>query len=179
MINPADIQLAHLPWLPLEARAAFPRQPAIYFAIDSLEVVQYIGRSVDPKQRWAQHHRYGQLSDIGGVRIAYLFTDVDLLPVVEAALIAWFDPPLNVIKDDSAIVAPSRETMRNLRIAAGLTQGQLAAEVGVTVYAVSKWDQKLSFPQLRPKQLAKLMDVLGCSLADLVEAEESWEADNG
>jgi CopG-like RHH_1 or ribbon-helix-helix domain, RHH_5 len=29
------------------------------------------------------------------VRIAYLFSDVDLLPSIEAALIKWFQPSLN------------------------------------------------------------------------------------
>lgn len=34
MLNPSAIDLSALPWLPLDARSAFPRQPAIYFAID-------------------------------------------------------------------------------------------------------------------------------------------------
>ena len=96
MINPSELKLDTLPWLPLEARSAFPRQPAIYFAIDSEGTVQYVGRSVDPKRRWVQHHHYEELAALDGIRIAYLFTDADLLPIVEAALIEFFDPPLNI-----------------------------------------------------------------------------------
>ncbi|WP_066425150.1 GIY-YIG nuclease family protein [Anabaena sp. 4-3] len=97
MINPSEIDLKSLPWLPLSAKTAFPKNPAIYFAIDSTGRVQYIGRSVNPKVRWQSHHKYGQLESIGNIRIAYLFVDsADLLPQIEMALIEWFDPPLNV-----------------------------------------------------------------------------------
>jgi hypothetical protein len=33
MIDPQSLNLSSLPWLPLEAKSAFPRQPAIYFAL--------------------------------------------------------------------------------------------------------------------------------------------------
>lgn len=96
MINPSDLDLASLPWLPLEARSSFPRQPVIYFAIDSQGAIQYIGRSVDLRVRWTTHHRYEELAAIGGVRIAYLFVEASsLLPEIELALIEWFQPALN------------------------------------------------------------------------------------
>ncbi|MBW4538997.1 MAG: GIY-YIG nuclease family protein [Myxacorys chilensis ATA2-1-KO14] len=97
MFNPSDLKLDSLPWLPLRAVAAFPQQPAIHFAIDAQNVVQYIGRSINPRQRWSQHHCYSQLKAIGNVRIAYLFIDdtPEMLSEIEAALIKWFDPPLN------------------------------------------------------------------------------------
>lgn len=97
MINPAEINLDALPWLPLDAKTVFPTKPAIYFAIDSQGAIQYIGKSKNPKVRWGQHHRYEQLRAIGGVRIVYLFVDApELLLEIESALIEWFDPPLNV-----------------------------------------------------------------------------------
>jgi hypothetical protein len=81
MLNPSDLQLSALPWLPLEERSQLPTTPCIYFAIDSQGVVQYIGRSINPQQRWSQHHRYSQLSAIDGVKIAYLSIDAtELLP---------------------------------------------------------------------------------------------------
>lgn len=96
MINPKALDIKTLPWLPLEEKAAFPKKPAIYFAIDSQETVQYIGRTVNVRQRWENHHKYDALSEIGNVKIAYLFIDtVELLPKIEAALIEWFNPPLN------------------------------------------------------------------------------------
>jgi hypothetical protein len=36
MINPSDLKLDALPWLPLQEKRAFPKHPVIYFAIDSL-----------------------------------------------------------------------------------------------------------------------------------------------
>jgi len=97
-INPETLDIKTLPWLPLEEKAAFPKKPAIYFAIDSQGAVQYIGRSVNVRKRWGRHHKYDVLSEIGNVKIAYLFVDVvELLPKIEAALIEWFNPPLNLL----------------------------------------------------------------------------------
>lgn len=96
MINPKALDIKTLPWLPLEEKAAFPKKSAIYFAIDSQGTVQYIGRSANVRQRWGNHHKYDVLSEIGNIKIAYLFVDaVELLPKIEAALIEWFKPPLN------------------------------------------------------------------------------------
>jgi len=95
MINPAEVDLSALPSVPLEDRSRLPSEPCIYFAIDAAGVVQYIGRSINPRQRWVQHHRYKDLDDLNDVRIAYLFADADLLPAIERALIAWFKPALN------------------------------------------------------------------------------------
>lgn len=72
MIEPQTLDLSQLPWLPLDARSAFPRNPAIYFAIDGQGIIQYIGRKVDPKARWANHHRYEDLASLNEVKIALL-----------------------------------------------------------------------------------------------------------
>ena len=98
MFDPASVNVSALPWLPLDAKSAFPRQACIYFAIDSQGSVQYIGRTIDSQQRWRNHHRYGELDAIGDIRIAYLFMDADLLPSVEKALVKCFAPPLNRVK---------------------------------------------------------------------------------
>lgn len=96
MIEPASLDISSLPWLPLSEQNAFPQRPTIYFAIDSTGLIQYIGRSVNPRQRWKSHHQFNNLSKIGQIRIAYLFVDSpDLLPDIERALIQWFKPPLN------------------------------------------------------------------------------------
>lgn len=95
MINPSTIDLTALPSVSLSDRGELPTDPCIYFAINSLGVVQYIGRSANPAKRWENHHRYRALSPMQGVRIAYMHVDPDLLPQVEAALIEWFNPPLN------------------------------------------------------------------------------------
>ena len=95
MISPEAIDLNSLPSVELESKSELPEQSAIYFAIDSQGAIQYIGRSSNLKNRWINHHRFNQLKSLGGVRIAYLFLDLDLLPSVEKALIEWFKPALN------------------------------------------------------------------------------------
>jgi hypothetical protein len=97
MFSPDTIDLKALPWLPLDEKASFPKRPVIYFAVDSLSQIQYIGRSVNCRQRWCSHHRYQSLTSIGEIKIHFLFVDsIKLLEEIEAALIQWFDPPLNV-----------------------------------------------------------------------------------
>jgi excinuclease UvrABC nuclease subunit len=97
MFSPDTIDLKALPWLPLDEKASFPKRPVIYFAIDSLSQIQYIGRSVNCRQRWSDHHRYQDLTDIGNIRIHFLFIDSpELLDKIEYALIEWFNPSLNI-----------------------------------------------------------------------------------
>lgn len=82
--------------MPLEMRSQLPTTPAIYLAIDAANQIQYVGRAVNLQRRWLQHHRYSELSDLGGVRIAWLEVSAPkLLPEIEKALIEWFRPPLN------------------------------------------------------------------------------------
>jgi hypothetical protein len=69
-----------------------PEIPCVYFAIDGLNQIQYIGRSTNPRKRWQGHHRQKQ---VGDCRIAYMQCDEALLDEVEAVLIDWFAPPLN------------------------------------------------------------------------------------
>lgn len=96
MIDPQSIAPTALPSVLLTARKDLPTIPCIYFAIDSQENVQYIGRTTNLQQRWVGHHRTKQLEKMKGVRIAYLsIDDISLLPSIEQALIDWFKPPLN------------------------------------------------------------------------------------
>ena len=95
MIDPTTIDPIALPSVPLENRRDLPVKPCIYFAIDSQGIVQYIGRSINPKNRWKNHQRKKMLLAMGGVRIAYVSVDPSLLSEVEKALIQWFAPPLN------------------------------------------------------------------------------------
>ena len=96
MINPGTINIFELPSLPLGQRSLLPATPSIYFALDSLGNIQYIGRSTNLQNRWVNHHRCGQLNAIGGITIAWLTLDSpELLVDIETALIKWFNPPLN------------------------------------------------------------------------------------
>jgi hypothetical protein len=96
MIDLNTLDVHSLPCEDIENKGLLPEIPTIYFAIDSNNLIQYIGRAKNTKQRWLCHHRYNQLSKIGGVRIAYLRIDcIELLPEIESVLIEHFNPPLN------------------------------------------------------------------------------------
>lgn len=64
MINPSELNLFLLPFVALEERSQLPSVPCIYFAIDSLGAVQYIGRSNNVRVRWTNHHRCSDLETI-------------------------------------------------------------------------------------------------------------------
>ncbi|WP_416212685.1 GIY-YIG nuclease family protein [Nostoc sp. DedQUE04] len=99
LINPATIDPLALPSVSLQERSQLPARSCIYFAIDSQGVVQYIGRTVNLKNRWSSHHCYGHLKRIGNVRIAYIeVSDHNLLAEIENALISHFNPPLNTFQ---------------------------------------------------------------------------------
>jgi len=97
MINPSEVNLSDLPSIPLKERRLFPCQPAIYFAIDSLNQVQYIGKSANPRARWTSHHRLKEIKAIGSIKVAFLFVGAEFLAEMEYALISQFKPLLNVI----------------------------------------------------------------------------------
>ena len=147
MIDPKELDISTLPWLPLEAKSAFPRQPAIYFAMDSNDVIQYIGRSINPKQRWVNHHKYNDLQKIGEIKIVYLFVDnSELLPEVELALIEWFNPQLNSTlhkcKQPKKINKNSISLkcyLKELCEAENLTQKDLAARTGLSPTTVGSY----------------------------------------
>jgi DNA-binding transcriptional regulator YiaG len=59
-----------------------------------------------------------------------------------------------------------------LREVAGLTQTQIAAELGLTVRTIDDWEEKRSQPKLVPSQLKHLMLAYQCTLDELVAAFE-------
>lgn len=60
-------------------------------------------------------------------------------------------------------------TIAALRKEKGMTQLDLAREMGVTDKAVSKWERDLSFPDVA--SLPKLAEVLGVSVDELLEVK--------
>lgn len=95
-MNQATVNPLTLPSLPLLERSRLPQCKAIYFALAG-ERVLYIGKSENLNLRWAQHHRLQELTaETEEVRIAWLeCSDANLLFSIEAALIDYFQPPLN------------------------------------------------------------------------------------
>ncbi len=178
MINPSEINLSSLPWLPLDAKSAFPRNPAIYFAIDSQGTVQYIGRSINPKNRWASHHKYQELETIGSIKIVYLFVDSpELLPQIESALILWFNPPLNTVgkcvpvgiesfSDDTKVVSKLSEYRRSK----GLSQDELARLSGLTKTTIQNWENGRNLGAVL--RVLKVCQELNVDIRDLFEIEK-------
>ena len=135
MINPSTVDIASLPSVALADRKQLPETPSIYFAIDIGGNVQYIGRSVNPRQRWATHHRAKQLESRTGIRIAYLSCDADLLPLIEDALIDWFNPLLNrqVTPEEFRIDGGRKNTTLRLDIEAVSAFRRLAKKTNMSL----------------------------------------------
>lgn len=185
MINPSTLDLNQLPWLPLEEKTAFPKRPAIYFAIDSLGNVQYIGRAVNVRNRWGNHHRYNELNAIGEIKIAYLFVDLpELLPEIESALIQYFQPQLNKVKthqnfDDKREDATERanlklnSTIRKiLKTKAILSSRTESAQVERLILESQGWERFLKkHPELTTELnndiLAVILEIKGDEQSDV------------
>ena len=52
------------------------------------------------------------------------------------------------------------------RLASGMTQGQLAEQIGCSQKDVSRWERGARTP--RVETLAKIADVFGCQMEDLI-----------
>lgn len=96
LLAPETVNPSMLPALPFTERAKLPNVAAIYFVLDAEHDVLYIGRAKSLCFRWQNHHRIGDFRKGINLWIAYLsVTDAALLPSIEKALIAHFDPPVN------------------------------------------------------------------------------------
>ncbi|MDM8270103.1 helix-turn-helix domain-containing protein [Thermophilibacter provencensis] len=67
-------------------------------------------------------------------------------------------------------------TISALRKERGLTQLELAQQMGVTDKAVSKWERNLSFPDVA--SLPKLAEVLGTSADELLEVKTAAQEES-
>ena len=67
-------------------------------------------------------------------------------------------------------------TISALRKEKGLTQLELARQMGVTDKAVSKWERDLSFPDVA--SLPKLAEVLGTSVDELLEVKTAAQEES-
>ena len=60
------------------------------------------------------------------------------------------------------------ERIRDLRMALGMTQSDLAERMNVTDKAVSKWERNLSRPDI--DSIPRLAEILGASVQELLDA---------
>jgi DNA-binding Xre family transcriptional regulator len=181
LIAPNSINPLSLPSVLLEERASLPTTPCIYFAIDSQGVVQYIGRSKNPRQRWKGHSKGVELAYMGGVRIAYMeVTAPELLPEIEAALIEWFKPSLNErsgrIKREEKPEKPLSirwrlaDVMHDRRISTTV----LAEKSGINISTISKLKRKMP-SRIDKTTLWRLCKALCCQPGDLLHYQPSKE----
>lgn len=66
-------------------------------------------------------------------------------------------------------------TFASLRKRAGLTQRQISIAMDVTTSTVSQWETGAQRPRLFPEQTQKLLQVLNCTLEELVQAFSNAE----
>ena len=64
-------------------------------------------------------------------------------------------------------------TLMKLRNRAGLTRRQVATELGVTEKTIYVWETSANPPRLTVAQVQRLIEILNCSMAELVEATEN------
>ncbi|HYX13478.1 MAG TPA: helix-turn-helix domain-containing protein [Nostoc sp.] len=180
--TPNQVNPLSLPSLPLEWRKALPDCAGIYFAIDSNDAVQYIGRSNNIRLRWVQHHKNQQLTKISAVRLAWLeVSDKSLLAPIEEALIKWFDPPLNrgIIVTPCYIKSSQRKAvqqsntkircrLQDLLDAQELTRSALAQETGLTSPAIRGLCENTA-KRYDADTLAVLCGFFGCEMGELFE----------
>lgn len=69
-----------------------------------------------------------------------------------------------------------RITPVTLRKRAELTQRKLAEALDVRQGTISDWERGLAVPHLRPSQVKVMLQLLKCSLDELIEAYESPDA---
>lgn len=91
-INPSELS-----WVLINEKDELPEQSGIYFVIDNLETIHYIGMSINLRNRWYSHHRQEDFDLIENGKIAYISSmPKHYLKEIEATLIKTFIPKLNI-----------------------------------------------------------------------------------
>ena len=99
LIDFTQIKPSELSWVPINERDELPEQSGIYFVLDNLDTIHYIGMSVNLRNRWYsnRHHRQADFDLIEGGKIAYISSlPKHYLKDMEATFIKTFVPSLNI-----------------------------------------------------------------------------------
>lgn len=139
MIDPSTVNPFDLPFVPLANYSKLPSTPGIYFAIDALGVIQYIGESTNLSQRWRSHHRRKELKLIGSIRLAYLVVDdSEPLADLEFALRQRFNPLLNGRCNPVEVQHGIRCRLKDWLLEGSLNRSELARKTGVGTEALRR-----------------------------------------
>lgn len=63
-----------------------------------------------------------------------------------------------------------QDTLMDLRTRAGLTRREVASALGVTEKTIYVWETSANSPKMTVAQVQQLMEILGCTLDELVVA---------
>lgn len=94
-----------------------PNCSSIYFAVDSNNIIQYIGQAKDLQKRWKNHHREFQLEKINQkypVRLYWIMLNQDDLNIAEKHFIEKYKPLLNSTIVETPEIIPSEVILRQL-----------------------------------------------------------------
>jgi len=97
LLDLIQINVSELSSVLISERDELPEQSGIYFVIDNLEAIHYIGMSINLRNRWYSHHRQEDFDLIENGKIAYISSmPKHYLKEIEATLIKTFIPRLNI-----------------------------------------------------------------------------------
>lgn len=96
MLDLSNLDPWSLPSVSINDVQSLPLVGGVYFGLKDRRVL-YIGKAErNLRGRWKNHHRLGQLTRIGGCRVAYLIIDERAtIKPIEEELIRLFNPELN------------------------------------------------------------------------------------
>jgi hypothetical protein len=57
-------KIERLPWLAFRHRRYLPAIPAIYFVLDDVPELLYVGQATNLHDRWRAHHRASQMQEL-------------------------------------------------------------------------------------------------------------------
>jgi GIY-YIG catalytic domain len=113
-----QLELSSLPSVSFEKIDLLPECSGIYFVVDSLSRVVYIGQAENIFKRWkTQHHRKYQIQQIhqeNPVKIAWLVWNQEDLKVAENYWINFYHPLLNGTQVKTEKTIPSEVILREL-----------------------------------------------------------------
>ncbi|MCS6958992.1 MAG: GIY-YIG nuclease family protein [Pseudanabaenaceae cyanobacterium SKYGB_i_bin29] len=105
-----------LPSLHLSNRKQLPACSAVYFVMDSNNIILYVGKAKNLSSRWRNHHRLFEFQKFDRqfpLRIAWKVCDEKTLDEVERRLIEQYRPPLNNREVETEAVVPAEIVLKD------------------------------------------------------------------
>jgi hypothetical protein len=100
-----SIKVDDLPYVKFADLESLPEISAVYFAVSMAGEILYVGKTINLKTRWRNHHRHKQLVRLWCEKIAWLEYDAADLLEHEYRMIHIFRPILNRALD---VIRPGR-----------------------------------------------------------------------